>query len=358
MKVLTEIKGAVTLWIDSVARTLIMMVDRVAAPRRLQLVEQDDGAFRIEPAAAASATIPPIRIADGHILGGLPPALGPLIKGSRVELVLQPKRFLFRPLELPRRAGEFLDGIVRAQIDRLTPWTVQEAVFGCTRPVDIANDRIVLTVAATARAAVTPYVQALAEFGAQTVSLSTPFAAPDAALASIQIVEQTGRGAGNLPRLRHALLAALLIAAALTAVVTASAAIVESRLQRERAEVARHISAQRIAMRAGSNLPSGMAAAQSTLALRKRETLSSVIVLEALSRALPDNTYLSELRMQGNKLQIVGMTRNAPALIPLIEQSSHFTHAAFFAPTTQAANDPRERFHIETRVQPVFAPGT
>jgi general secretion pathway protein L len=85
---------------------------------------------------------------------------------------------------------------------------------------------------------------------------------------------------------------------------------------------------------------------------RKYDTPSSVIVLEALSRVLPDHTYVTEMHLAGNKLQIAGITRDAPSLIPLIEQSPHFRRATFYAPTTRAPSDPGERFHIEARVEP------
>ena len=75
-------------------------------------------------------------------------------------------------------------------------------------------------------------------------------------------------------------------------------------------------------------------------------------MLEALSRVLPDHTYVTELHMAGSRLQISGITRDAPSLIPLIEQSRHFTRATFYAPTTRAPSDPGERFHIEMQVEP------
>ena len=89
---------------------------------------------------------------------------------------------------------------------------------------------------------------------------------------------------------------------------------------------------------------------------RKQETAATVIVLDSLSRVLPDHTYLTELRIEGNKAQIIGISKDAPGLIKLIEQSPHFSRATFFAPTTRSPNDPGERFHIEVRVEPIHSP--
>jgi general secretion pathway protein L len=94
------------------------------------------------------------------------------------------------------------------------------------------------------------------------------------------------------------------------------------------------------------------------LAKRKQTSPSNVMVLEAISRALPDTTYVTELRIDADKMQIVGLTRNAASLIRLLEQSPQFSHATFFAPTTRDKNDPGERFHIETNIMPYFGTGS
>ena len=150
-----------------------------------------------------------IRIAQGAIAETLSADWLETFRGSRAELVLRPTRFMFRPLELPKRAAEFLDGIVRAQIDRLTPWTVSEAVYSWTPPIEAGNERIQLTVAATARAQVTPYVQALAALGATAIVVSTVPQEAAAGAAPLKVFEQQSRGALEITRIRRVLMLVL-----------------------------------------------------------------------------------------------------------------------------------------------------
>src|SRR5262249_9209475 len=126
-----------------------------------------------------------------------------------VELVLRPDRFLSRALELPKRATEFLAGIVRAQIDRLTPWNPDDAVFGWTAPRELANDRVQLTVGATARALLAPYLRALNELGAGSVVVSTVLPGENAAI-PVRVLEHNARGALGIERVRRLLSAGFL----------------------------------------------------------------------------------------------------------------------------------------------------
>jgi general secretion pathway protein L len=118
----------------------------------------------------------------------------------------------------------------------------------------------------------------------------------------------------------------------------------------------RRISQRRASLRLDPNAAGG--SALNLLAKRKQTTPSSVMVLEALSQALPDSTYVTELRIEGDKVQVVGMTQDAPSLIRLMERSPQFARATFFAPTTRAQNDPGERFHIEAHITASFGSGT
>ncbi|MDU6239287.1 MAG: PilN domain-containing protein, partial [Bradyrhizobium sp.] len=124
----------------------------------------------------------------------------------------------------------------------------------------------------------------------------------------------------------------------------------------ERRLLSRKISERRAALRL--DLQGTDSAALRGLQHRKQETAADVLALDALSRVLPDNTYVTELRMDKDKLQIAGTSQDAAALVRLIEQSAHFKHATFSAPTTRSVDGTGERFRIEADIKPHFGPGT
>ena len=341
-------------WIACVAEAVVAAADAIRSPRCVRLIEEDGEVFRVEDARGRvpAAPIERIRFDNGAITGPLPPGRAVVLDRSRIEIVLSSSRFLFRPLDLPRRAAEFLDGIVRSQIDRLTPWTPGEAVFGWTPPRAIGNERISLTVAATARARVMPYVDTMAQLGAKTVVIFAAAPAGASDTTAIAVLEHRAYKALDVRRTRRALAAAFAIVGLSALAAVAAAQVVGSDLEARQGDLQRRISHYRNA--AIRQDGSGIAPARLLLEQRKQQTAASVLVLEALSKCLPDHTHVTELRIDGDRMQIVGMTQDAPSLIRLIEQSPHFTRAVFFAPTTRSPGEDGERFHIEARLKPVF----
>ena len=347
MTFLRQIGEAYAGWMDGVAAAATALLGRLTAPPKVRLIEQATGVFALQPARGGAQAMP-LTIANG--IAACSPEAAAKVSGSRVELALRPDRFFFRPLEAPKRAAEFLDGVVRAQIDRITPWSVNEAAFGWSAPVEIANERIAVTVAAAPRAQLVPLTQALDALGAKSVAVST--ALPDQT--PITVFDESAADAAEARSVRRKLSAALLALVLLAGSALAADIVVGNRLRDRQNDIAQRIAERRGLLRAGADAAANSALAQ--LERRKNASPASVIVLEALSNALPDNTYVTELRVEGTKVQVVGFTSDAPSLIRLIERSPHFSRATFFAPTTRAPSDPGDRFHIEAQIKPVFSP--
>lgn len=345
MSSVNSLRGILDAWTGTVAGTVVAGLERMVSPRVVRLVESETGAFALE--AAKSENVPKeIAFEDGKFASA---DLAQIVRGSRVEIVLRPARFLFRPLELPARAADFLDGIVRAQIDRLTPWSASEAVFGCSAPLARGGESITTEIAAAPRKLAMGYVEAVSPFHPSAIAIATVTSAG----ARIKVFEQRSRGAIDPLRLSRALQAALVLVAVAAVIGSVAASYLADSLSAQENELERQITQRRAALRGSDG---GERSPLALLERRKYETPASVIVLESLSRLLPDHTYVTELHLTGNKLQIGGITRDPPSLIPLIEQSQHFTRATFYAPTTRSPSDPGERFHIEAQIEPRNAP--
>jgi len=354
MSFLRQLAEIIALWLDSVAAMIVAIFGWFARPRIVQFVEEEGQTFTVRAAKDRKSANKRIEIVDGKIKGDLPASVLNAIKGNRIELTLQPSRFLFRPLELPRRAAEFLDGIVRAQIDRITPWPASEAAFGWGRPTEVSAERISVMVAATARSLIAPYLIMASELGATSVGVFTVADDGSSKPARFRIFDEKFRGAVDAARVKRLLLVVLLMAAVLAGASLGADVVVGGDLHDEQVRLTHQIAADRAAMRAGQY--TAEEAAVLALDRHKQDTPASVIVLEALSQILPDHTYVTELRIEGNRVQIVGITHDAPELIRLIERSSHFSRATFVAPTTRSPTDPGDRFHIEARIEPVNNP--
>jgi general secretion pathway protein L len=360
MKMIPAITRGWSEWIDSVSDTTAMLLNRFDSSPTFRLLEEADGNLMLQAAGQTSDNTSPaerVEVVEGKIDFSKSATMLSMLRGSRVELILRSDRFLFRPLELPTRAAEFVHAIVRAQIDRLTPWSAANAAFGWISPPTPDGEKMVVTVAATSRASITPYVRAIAATGAQSISVLTFPSDAGPAPKLIKVWEQKTQGAKNLSTIRGTFVGVLAASAAAAIVAICAYGILGSNLAAERDEIDRQIATLRAAGASEKDFAQdSLTKDRFRLARRKREAPSTVLILEELSKILPDHTYVTELRIEGNKLQLIGITRDAPSLIGLIEQAGHFKQATFFAPTTRAASNVGDRFSIEAIINSVGSP--
>jgi general secretion pathway protein L len=359
MKLLETARQAFWRWLDQVAETILALVARVVTKRSVRFVEGEHGfaVFDSEKrATAASSEVAGLQIENGAIVVHRSPQMEAALRGGHVELILQPGRFVFKPLELPSRAAEFLGSVVRAQIDRLTPWDADHAAFGFSTPLEKGTDRIVVTIAATAKTMLVPFLNAFTSLGVRSVTIRTsaPQSPPDTPV--ITVMEENIARTLDLHATRRILLAVLAFAFLVSATAGIVAEVIDRGLQARQDDLAGRIARSQAAALSARDTPGNpRTLAERALVQRKNQSPSAVIALEILSRILPDDTYVTELRIEGDKVRLSGITSDAPRLIRLIEQTRHFSQATFFAPITRSPSESGDRFNIEARMEPNFS---
>ena len=180
MKFLADFTSWLLRWIDDAATAALSIGGVLRRPRKFQLEEQaDDNLFAVRRNHRSKALAPTATLSfeDGQFAESRGARVRSQLEGAEIELILAGRRFMFRSLELPKQASGFLDAIVRAQVDRLTPWTPAQVAFGCGAPTEMVGGRVGVTVAATARSSVIPLVNALELLAPDSIVVST---APEA----------------------------------------------------------------------------------------------------------------------------------------------------------------------------------
>lgn len=83
------------------------------------------------------------------------------------------------------------------------------------------------------------------------------------------------------------------------------------------------------------------------------ERADGVLLLDTLTRALPDDTYLGTLDVTGMKVRIVGLTANSAALMQLLGAQNGFREVRAPVPAVRNPGSSLENFNIEFQLDPL-----
>ena len=85
---------------------------------------------------------------------------------------------------------------------------------------------------------------------------------------------------------------------------------------------------------------------------KKRATPLALEIINELTRILPDDTWINRLDIKGQEVQIQGQSASAAALIPLIESSDWLRNPRFRSPVTRTPGMNSDRFHLSADLIP------
>jgi general secretion pathway protein L len=335
-------------WIDVLAG-LAEALSEIWRGRRALVVRREGERFLARWGDGSNAAI---------VLPPAGPACEEIVRRAAGQTILLEwpfERTVIRNVVVPAQAGDFLSGIVRNQIERLSPWPAAQ-VLHCyvVEPSGQPGGNLKVRVLIASRSEIE---NARGQLGDLGLAADRVIAAPDslgAGAAQIALWSRNGSNAHpDRKRLRLIVGGAIGGLATLSATLSLWAFTAAGALQEEGEEIAAR--AQAVLKRAqAARSPQSIAALSppERAWIGKETSVSALFLLEALSRALPDGAYLTELQFEDNRLRIMGLCEDAPPLIGALEKSKRFENVHFSASTTRGPDGRLFRFSIEAQVAP------
>jgi general secretion pathway protein L len=87
----------------------------------------------------------------------------------------------------------------------------------------------------------------------------------------------------------------------------------------------------------------------------KRTRMPAVVVLDEITKLLPDTAWVSEFRIEDDVVELTGLAKGATALPQVFERSAMFADAALSAPLVFDQREERDRFSLKMKLR-VTAP--
>jgi general secretion pathway protein L len=269
----------------------------------------------------------------------------PGIRNLPAILRLPPADVLEKTVELPLAAQSELDQVLEFEMDRQTPFNVEELYWDHRIvSVDRQRGRVTVRLAMVLRRNVDPLLTALKRVGIVPVRVE---ALGDFSATALIFLD--GGRLHQLPRRRVWAMAVvcglLVLAAAATPFVRQSLAL--ARLDGEIAAV-RSAAADAEKLRQEIDRLSGNAA---FIAGERTKAVRPLDVLAAVTRLLPDDTYLTGMELRQRKLTLTGRSAAAAPLISALAADPLFHNPIFSAPVTRLESAQGEVFSITAEME-------
>ena len=303
------------------------------------------------PARLRPAPPPALRIGDGRVEVGErsapradDAAVRRLLSSHRVVLRLGPGEALRLAVALPAAAEANLAELLGFEIERRTPFRLEDVLWRHeVLRRDAGTRRLLIDLVLVPRRIVDPLLVELKRLGLACTRIETAD--------GVALPLRTGRTIGR--RARMVVTALVLVGTGLAATGLLLPLSRQTRLavQLETRAAAASVAAEQVVTL--RNELHDAAAEEARLFRLKERRPAAVVVIDALSRLLPDDTWLLQLQMNDGEVALSGFSTAAAQLVPLIEDSPMFRDAAFRSPVTQDSRSGTERFHISARLQEV-----
>jgi general secretion pathway protein L len=256
-------------------------------------------------------------------------------QGRRYPIAMRVPRELLleRTLALPLAAEADLASLLRYQMDSITPFAAEELFWvGTIVRRDREHRRLHVRLSFVPKSALPAFATALEEFGLAPswLEAATPAGAP-------RIIPLSNMLASERRRRRNLRVGL----AGITALAAASIVLPCIRQTMDRAEIEDQIRALEPTVKLAETLRGRItrdSSAATLIATEHNRVGDPLAVLSAVTAALPDDTFLTDLTIRAGKLEITGQSKAAARLIGALAASPIVKDPAFVASVTHAEN--------------------
>jgi general secretion pathway protein L len=290
----------------------------------------------------------------GHVAIGSHPdaakkALGTIVKSVKLrhvdlKILLPQHRALRKVLEMPSVTEPDLRQALSFEIDRQTPFQPEDVYFDyrilARHP---EAKRLIVELTTVPRVIVEEVLKQIHGWGLQpsVVDVSANDGGKGLGINLLKASDEESRQKQSPLATALALILVLLLAAVFYVPVRQLAALDESLA----AQVANEKETAKQTITVRDELDQTIKAAR-FLDERKNAVPSALLVLNELTKALPDNTWLLTFNQNNTEVKISGYSSAAAELISAIDAVSLFTKPAFTSPIVQDPQQKLERFEI------------
>lgn len=253
---------------------------------------------------------------------------------------------LRKRLTVPAAARRHLESMLGFEMDRETPYSRDEVHWSYKIRGNAAPGKLAVDLVLVPRALVDPLVESARRAGFEIAGLEAAAGPED----SVQI-RLGPHNRWQWLREQRPVMALAATAAALALIAVATPFL---RMHRASAEVEARIEALTPQATEAAKLRQSIDRLASVFEYLKQErerSGSPLAALAAATRAIPDDTYLTNYDMRGARLTLTGLSPSAARLVGTLAKSAEFGEPAFEAPVVQNADEGLEAFTISVSLK-------
>lgn len=268
-----------------------------------------------------------------------------------VSYILSPEDAIRNTIKLPAVAAENLRDVLGYDMDGRTPFRADEVYYDFKIiGTDAEHSQIEVDLAVAPRSVVDRAVEKVKTWGVSPVSVTLADSWDHPERDFVFLEDTASRG-----QLRLGGFAVMILF--LTAI-TLAAALVHIRLNHLKTEAG--LLANRVAL-LKKEADTAIQLRKEIDALdqqrsfshdKKKSQFPVVVVLNDLTKLIPDDSWIIQFQIKDNTAQIQGYSPDASKLVELIERSPRFRNAEFRSRVTRDARSGAQRFHIAFQIVP------